>query len=103
LQQRLLEESLNNTDYIISDASQLSMRRHSRERASMLNISSRGPAFRGPGSTPRQPASSYYNSLPRRKSKASKANSAKDKKLLSQLSIDPDRTDVASKGSEMFS
>jgi len=106
LQQQLLEESLNNTDYIISDDSRLSMRRHSRERASMLNISSRGPLFRGPGSNPRhqqQPSSSsYYNSLPRRKSKSSKVNSAKYKKL-SQFSVDPDRTDVANKSSEMFS
>ena len=109
LQQQLLEESLNNTDYMISDDSRLSMRRHSRERASMLNISSRGPLFRGPGSNPRhhqqqpQSSSSYYNSLPRRKSKASKVNSAKYKKLLSQFSVDPDRTDVANKSSEMFS
>ena len=106
LQQQLLEESLNNTDYMISDDSRLSMRRHSRERASMLNISSRGPLFRGPGSNPRQQQqqpSSYYNSLPRRKSKASKVNPAKYKKLLPQFSVDPDRTDVANKGSEMFS
>ena len=106
LQQRLLEESLNNTDYIITDDSRLSMRRHSRERASMLNISSRGPTASRGSNPPRQqvnPTSSYYNSLPRRKSKSPKASSAKYKKLLSQLSVDPDRTDVANKGSEMFS
>ncbi len=102
LQQRLLEESLNNTDYIISDDSRLSMRRHSRDRASMLNISSKGPLFRGPPSqnTKHQNSSSYYNSLPRRKSAK---NAAKYKKLMAaQWSVDPDRTDVATKSTEMF-
>ena len=102
LQQRLLEESLNNTDYIISDDSRLSMRRHSRDRASMLNISSKGPLFRGPPSqnTKHQNSSSYYNSLPRRKSAK---NAAKYKKLMAaQWSVDPDRTDVATKSTDMF-
>ena len=104
LQQRLLEESLNNTDYIMSDDSRLSMRRHSRERASMLNISSKGPLFRPNGQHRPAPSShsssSYYNSLPRRK--ASKSNVAKYKKLMAQWSLDPDRTDVASKSTDMF-
>ena len=105
LQQRLLEESLNNTDYIMADDSRLSMRRHSRERASMLNISSKGPLFRPngqhrPAAAASQNSSSYYNSLPRRKT--SKSNVAKYKKLMAQWSLDPDRTDVANKSSEMF-
>ena len=102
LQQRLLEESLNNTDYMISDDSRLSMRRHSRERASMLNISSKGPLFRGPRTQqppPSSSSSSYYNSLPRRKSKQA---AAKYKKLMAQLSADPDRTDVANKSTDKF-
>jgi hypothetical protein len=105
LQQRLLEESLNNTDYMISDDSRLSMRRHSRERASMLNISSKGPLFRGPRQQqhqqppPSSSSSSYYNSLPRRKSKQA---AAKYKKLMAQWSADPDRTDVANKSTDKF-
>jgi hypothetical protein len=103
LQQRLLEESLNNTDYIMADDSRLSMRRHSRERASMLNISSKGPLFRPNGQQrlpPSQNSSSYYNSLPRRK--PTKSSVAKYKKLMAQWSLDPDRTDVANKSSEML-
>jgi hypothetical protein len=101
LQQRLLEESLNTTDYMISDDSRLSLRRHSRERASMLNISGGRASSRRHPATPTAaaPASSYYNSLPRRKAKGS---AAKYKKLMAQFSVDPDRTDVGSKGSEMF-